>query len=64
MAKLKLIFKIMVILGFISFIAGILVTMKELMEYGLCIGITGIIGYAIMFVMSSTSPKGRKSIYD
>ena len=64
MDKLKLIPKVMVILGFILFIGGISVTMKELMVYGLCIGVAGIIGYAIMFIISSTSVVGQKSISD
>ena len=55
MDKLKLIASVMVILGFISFIGGIFLTMKELMEYGLCAGIAGIIGYAIISLISSTS---------
>ena len=64
MDKLKLISKVMMILGFISFIGGIFITRKEFMEYGLCLGVAGIIGYAIMFVMSSTSIVKQKSISD
>ena len=64
MTKLNVLSRVMVILGLISFIAGILLSMKEIMEFGLGIGITGIIGYAIMFVLSSTTPVGRKSISD
>ena len=64
MDKLKFISKAMMILGIISFIGGISITMKELMEYGLCIGVAGIIGYAFVFIMSSTSTVGQKSISD
>lgn len=64
MNKVKLISAIMVILGFISFIGGIFIPMKELMEYGLCIGIAGIIGYTIMFIIRATSTMGHKSISD
>ncbi len=64
MDKLKLISKVMMILGFISFIGGISITRKEFMEYGLCIGVAGIIGYAIMSIVSSTSIVKQKSLSD
>lgn len=64
MNKLKFISTVLVILGFVLFIGGILISMKELMEYGLYSGIAGIIGYAVMFVMSSTSIARQKSISD
>ena len=64
MDKLKLISKVMMIVGFISFVGGISVTMKELMVFGLCIGIAGVIGYAIIFLVSSTSIVVQKSISD
>ena len=64
MDKLKLISTIMVILGGVSFVGGISINMKELMEFGLCIGVAGIIGYAIMFIVSSTSIVRKKSISD
>ena len=64
MNKLKLISKVMVILGVILFLGGILISMKELMEFGLCIGVAGIIGFAIRFIMSSTSIAGQKSLSD
>ncbi len=64
MDKLKLISTVMMILGIISFIGGILISMKELMEFGLGIGVAGIIGYAIMFIVSSTSIIRKKSTSD
>lgn len=64
MSKRKLIPGIMVLLGGVSFLVGILMSIKELMEYGLCIGVAGIIIYTIMFVMHSTTPEGRKTIFD
>lgn len=64
MNKLKLLSTAMVILGFVSFIAGISINIKELMEFGLCIGVAGIIGYAIMFLISSTSIRDQESIID
>ena len=64
MDKLKFISVVMVILGSLSFIGGIFITMKELMEFGLCIGIAGIVGYAIMYILTSTSMAEQESISD
>jgi len=64
MGKLRILFRVMVILGFVSFIAGIFMSMKELMEYGLCVGVAGIVGYAIIFVVGSTSIARKKTISD
>jgi len=55
MKKLKLISTVMIAVGFVSFFGGIVMSMKELMEFGLYIGVAGIIGYAVMFVFGSTS---------
>lgn len=64
MQKLKLISKVMMSVGCISFIGGILVSMKEIMEFGLYVGVAGIVAYAAYFLMTSTSFAGRKSISD
>ena len=64
MDKLRSISAVMVILGCVSFIGGIAIPMKELMEYGLYAGIAGIIGYAIMFIQGSTSIVEQGSISD
>lgn len=64
MNKLKLIFAGLVILGLVLFIGGIAISMKEVMEIGLSVGIIGIMGYAVMFIMGSTLRKGRKPIID
>lgn len=62
MQKLRLMSKIMMSLGCIFFLGGILISMKEFMEFGLYIGVAGIVGYAVYFIMTSTSFAGRKSI--
>lgn len=64
MGKLKLIPGVMILLGGVSFLVGIFMSMKQLMEYGLSIGVAGIIIYTVMFVMHSTKPEGRKTIFD
>ena len=55
MDKLKLAAVVMMILGFISFICGIIIPVKTLAEYGFCIAVLGIMGYAITFIIGSTS---------
>lgn len=64
MKKLKFISSGMVITGFILLLCGIALPMKELMEYGLCLGIAGIVAYAVMFIMRSTSTVEQESIFD
>ncbi len=64
MGKLRLLSTVMMLLGAVSFLAGVFISRKEFMEYGVCIGVAGIIGYAVIFIMSSFSAEGRKSIFD
>lgn len=61
MDKLKIIAAFMVIVGFVSFIVGIVLAVRELAEFGLYIGVAGVIGYSVVFILSSTSKMDQKS---
>lgn len=61
MRKLRILSTAMVILGFLAFAGGIAMRVKELMEFGLFIGIAGIIVYAIIYLMGSTSMAEHES---
>ena len=64
MKKLRLISTVMVILGFISFLSSIFLNKKEFMEYGLYLGIAGLIGYGVIFILYSTNMEERKFLSD
>ncbi|GAB4337375.1 MAG: hypothetical protein Kow0089_08540 [Desulfobulbaceae bacterium] len=60
MGKLKCLFRVLIAAGGVLFLGGIFLSMKELMEYGICAGVAGVIGYAVLFVIGSTSLRGKK----
>ena len=60
MDKLKLVSAGMVILGIITFIAGFVTHMNALVEYGMYIGIAGVMANIVIFVMGSTSKTIQK----
>lgn len=64
MGRLKLISTALVIVGFILFVGGISLSIREPMEYGLCLGIVGIIGYAVSFILRSTTLVEHESVSD
>lgn len=64
MNKLKSIFVGMMILGLVSFVCGIALSMKEFMEYGLYTGIAGLMGYAVIFIRLSILKLEQKPLTD
>jgi uncharacterized membrane protein YiaA len=64
MKKLKLISIVLITIGFLSFLGGIFANMKELLEYGIYIGLTGVIGFAGVFLFGSTRVANHKALSD
>lgn len=64
MGKLKIVSKAMMILGLVSLISGIILSLKEIMEFGLGIGVAGIVAYAATYIVGSTEVVEHKSNSD